>query len=110
MRLLSSGEDRSVKVWDLVLNKEVASLKENQGRVSCFAFTNDQKTLFVGARDGKIALYNTLEQFKLITTLTPLENEDDEVTALMYHKVSEARSYLLVGNSTGQLMAIDLQT
>jgi WD40 repeat protein len=41
MRLLSSAEDFTVKVWDLVLNKEVASLKENKGRVSCFAFTND---------------------------------------------------------------------
>lgn len=28
-RLLSSGEDHTVKVWDLILNKEIAALKGN---------------------------------------------------------------------------------
>jgi WD40 repeat protein len=64
LRLLSSGEDHTVKVWDLVLNKEVAALKGNQGRCTAFLFTNDLKTLFVSARDGKITLYNTQEKFK----------------------------------------------
>jgi hypothetical protein len=36
LRLVSSGEDYSVKVWDMVLNKEIASLKGNKGRVSSF--------------------------------------------------------------------------
>lgn len=53
----------------MVLNKEIASLKGNRGRVTSFQFTNDFKTLIVGARDGKIALYNTHDHFKLITVL-----------------------------------------
>jgi len=61
LRLVSSGEDFIVKIWDMVLNKEIAALKGNKGRVSSFQFTNDYKTLIVGARDGKIALYNTHE-------------------------------------------------
>ena len=86
LRLLSSGEDFTVKVWDLVLNKDVATLRGNMGRISCFQHTHDLKTLFVGARDGKIAVYNCHENYKLITTLTPLldigGSADDEVTAL----------------------------
>ena len=64
LRLLSAGEDHTVKVWDLVLNKEVAALKGNIGRCTALKFTNDLKTVFVGARDGKITLYNCLERFK----------------------------------------------
>jgi len=32
LRLLSAGEDHTVKIWDLVLNKEIAALKGNIGR------------------------------------------------------------------------------
>jgi hypothetical protein len=36
LRLVSSGEDFVVKVWDMVLNKEIAALKGNKGRVTSF--------------------------------------------------------------------------
>jgi len=36
MRLVSAAEDYLVKVWDMVLNKEIAALKGNRGRVSCY--------------------------------------------------------------------------
>ena len=58
MKLVSAAEDLNVKVWDMVLNKEIATLKNNRGRVSSIQFTKDFKTLIVGSRDGKIALYN----------------------------------------------------
>lgn len=35
-RLVSSSEDYTTRVWDLVLNKEVACMRENQGRVTCY--------------------------------------------------------------------------
>lgn len=59
LRLVSAAEDFVVKVWDMVLNKEIAAMKANKGRATCFQFTNDYKTLIVGARDGNIAFYNT---------------------------------------------------
>ena len=58
LKLISAAEDMSVKVWDLVLNSEIATLKAAQGRVSAITFSNDYKTMFVGARDGTVALYN----------------------------------------------------
>lgn len=64
LKLISAAEDFNVKVWDMVLNKEVASCKGNKGRVTSIQFTNDHKTLIVGARDGRIALYNTTDKFK----------------------------------------------
>ncbi len=85
LQLVSSGEDQTVKVWDMVLNKEIAALKGNRGRVTSFQFTNDFKTMIVGARDGKIALYNTHDQFKLITMLDLQElgmQSEEEVTCL----------------------------
>jgi len=59
LQLFSAGEDHTVKVWDLVLNKEIAALKGNTGRCTSIQFTNDLKTVLIAARDGKITLYNT---------------------------------------------------
>ena len=56
--MISSGEDLTVKVWDLVLDTQIATLKGTQARVTSFAFTKDYKTLIVGAKDGNIAFYN----------------------------------------------------
>jgi len=36
LRLVSSGEDYTVKIWDMVLNKEIAAMRGTQGRVTCF--------------------------------------------------------------------------
>jgi WD40 repeat protein len=58
LKLVSAAEDFDVKVWDLVLNKEIASLKGNKGRVSSLLFTKDFRTMIVGSRDGLIVLYN----------------------------------------------------
>ena len=110
LRLLSAGEDHTVKVWDLVLNKEVAALKGNVGRCTAIQFTNDSKTLFVGARDGKITMYNSQERFKQIgqLDLKELGLDEEEVTCLSYIQVNQKSSLLAVGGSKGQLYLIDL--
>lgn len=60
LRLISAAEDMLVKVWDLVLNTEIATIKgAHGGRASCFAFSKDFKTLIIGSRDGTIAFMNT---------------------------------------------------
>ena len=69
------------------MNKEIAAMKGNQGRVTCFQFSNDGKTMMVGARDGKIALYNTTNFFKIITVIDLQElgiEGEDEVTCMQY--------------------------
>jgi len=53
-----------VKVWDLVLNTEIATIKGVKGgRATCFAFSNDFKTLIAGYRDGSISFFHTQKQF-----------------------------------------------
>ena len=113
LRVVSSAEDFVVKVWDMFLNKEVAAMKANRGRVSSFQFTNDYKTLIVGARDGKIALYNTTDHFKLITLISLKElglQDEEEVTCMQYVYLNAKSSLLAVGGGTGQLCVIDLAT
>ena len=74
----------------MVLAKEIANLRgHNQGRVSCFAHTNDSKTLFVGSRDGRVCLYSTFDKYKHVTTIQPYltghkgdESDQIEVTAM----------------------------
>jgi len=65
--------------------------------------------MFVGSRDGKIALYNTKESYKLVTTLKLFEKED-EVTCMLYHQANPTQSFLIIGISTGQLAVVDLTT
>lgn len=67
MRLVSAAEDMVVKVWDMVLNTEIATIKgATGGRATCFAFSHDFKTLFVGYRDGSIAFFHTEKEFKML--------------------------------------------
>ena len=67
LRLVSAAEDMLVKVWDMVLNTEIATIKGvTSGRATCFAFSNDYKTLIVGYRDGSISFFNTQKEFKMI--------------------------------------------
>ena len=103
LKVISSAEDFLVKVWDLVLGKDIVTLKGNLGRVTSIEFTRDAKTMFVGARDGKISLYNTQNQFKLISTIScqELGLADEEVTCLKYVYLNEKSSLLVIGGETG---------
>jgi len=68
--------------------------------------------MIVGARDGKISLYNTTNQFKLITVIDlnelGLVEEDYEVTCMAYVQFSGDSSLLAVGSGKGSLCIIDL--
>ena len=69
LRLISAAEDMLVKVWDMVLNTEIATIRGatvQSGRATCFAFSRDLKTLMIGYRDGSISFLNTQKEFKLI--------------------------------------------
>lgn len=95
----------------MVLNKEISVLKGNRGRVTSFKFTNDGKTMMVGARDGKVALYNTTDQYKLITLVQHKQlgfDEEDEVTAMDYIYVNATTSYLAIGSGKGNLKILNL--
>jgi WD40 repeat protein len=39
LKLITAGEDLCVKVWDLVINKQVASLQGSMGRITSLCFS-----------------------------------------------------------------------
>jgi WD40 repeat protein len=88
LRLITAGEDLVVKVWDLVINKEVASIRGCMGRITSLVITKDHKTLIVGSKDGKIAFYNVSDNYRQIAVFEaksmgiPPGDVDLEVNAL----------------------------
>ena len=117
LRLVSAAEDMLVKVWDLVLSTEIATIRPTQagGRATCFAFSNDFKTLMVASRDSTIAFLNTHNDFKLIHTIKcnstlGFASDEEEVNALVYLNFGSQTSYLAIGSTSGQLVILDLAT
>lgn len=74
LKLITAGEDLCVKVWDLVINKEVASLRGSLARITSLCFSKDLKTLIVGAKDGKIAFYNAADNFRQIALMDAVKD------------------------------------
>ena len=116
LKLITAGEDLCVKVWDLVINKQVTSLQGSMGRITSLCFSQDLKTLIVGAKDGKIAFYNATDNFRQIAVMDAVKNMgipnpnaeiDIEVNALCYLSLKLGH-FLAVGTNIGQLVLIDL--
>lgn len=108
LRIVSAAEDMLVKVWDLVLNTEVNTLRASQsgGRATCFAFSKDFKTMMVGSRDGSIAFFNTQKNFKLIhrvvcNTALGFATDEEEINSLVYLNFGGQTSYLAIGTTSG---------
>ena len=117
LKLVTAGEDLCVKVWDLVINKEMASLRGSLARISSLCFSKDNKTLIVGAKDGKIAFYNAADNFRQIAVMdavkdmqipNTLEEATLEVNALCFLSLSKFGQFLAVGTNSGQLALVDL--
>ena len=72
LRLLSTAEDFVVRVWDLVLKKEIGSMRpkgideKKAAATTSFAFTNDRKVIITGGRDGCLHFWNAMDNYKLI--------------------------------------------
>lgn len=90
LRLITAGEDLVVKVWDLVINKEVATLRGSMGRITSLVVTKDQKTLIIGSKDGKVSFYNAADNYRQIAVMDAgrdmgISNSADlEVNALSF--------------------------
>jgi WD40 repeat protein/serine/threonine protein kinase len=57
-KLASAGEDRVVKVWDLVSGRMLQSFAVHNDAVWGLAFDRDGKLLASGSRDGTVALWD----------------------------------------------------
>ena len=106
LQLISAAEDMLVKVWDLVLNTEICTIKmptPSAGRATCFAFSKDFKTVMIGYRDGSITFLNTQKEFSLLhiikcDTKLGFETDEEEIHAMVYMTFGGQTSYLAVGS------------
>ena len=118
LQLISAAEDMLVKVWDLVLNTEICTIKmptPSAGRATCFAFSKDFKTVMIGYRDGSITFLNTQKEFSLLhiikcDTKLGFETDEEEIHAMVYMTFGGQTSYLAVGSQTGKIVVLDLAT
>ena len=92
LKLISCAEDFVIRVWDLVLKKEVATMKPRGAdhmahMTTSLAFSNDKKTLISGGRDSCMHFWDAMDHFKHISTVQIDKIgclPDEEITALTF--------------------------
>jgi len=109
MMLYSVSEEGTIKVWDLVLNACIGTMKYHRSQIPSIVFTNDCKTLIVSSRDQKLSFWN-LEQNKF-DRLGAIQLEED-VEGMQYVNLEVADDknvpYLITGGTDGILKILDV--
>jgi U3 small nucleolar RNA-associated protein 13 len=117
LKLLSCAEDFVIRVWDLVLKKEVAVMKpkgkdDNMAHMTTsLVFTNDRKTLITGGRDSCLHFWNVQDNFKHISSVK-IESlgalKFDEINCLVYVG-SKEDPCIIIGGSSGQVLVYSVK-
>jgi WD40 repeat protein len=58
-RLVSGGNDKTIKVWDAAMGTELLTLRGHRDGVTCVAFSRDGRLLISGSRDKTIRLWDS---------------------------------------------------
>jgi U3 small nucleolar RNA-associated protein 13 len=101
--LYSASEDGTVKIWDILLNKQVGSLSGHSNGVRHLALTNDAMSLISVTADNNIYIWklgNKPESSSLIKTY----NCGKEISAVYYF----TRSKEIKGNNNSSTSAKEL--
>ena len=108
LKLLSTAEDFTIKVWDLVLKKDVAVMKpkskeDGQGhRTTSMLFTADGKTLITAGLDGCIHFWNVVDNFKLVSSISASSLgalRYEEIMTMVYLSLKDDPCLVLGGHS-----------
>ena len=118
LKLISTGEDFQIRVWDLILKKEVATMKpkgkeDNMAHMTTsFVFTNDKKTLISGGRDGCLHFWNAHDSYKLISSV-----QIESLGALKYEEIismvylaSKEDPCIIFGGQSGQICVYSIKS
>ena len=117
LKLISCAEDFVIRVWDLVLKKEVANLKpkgeDNMAHsTTSIEFTNDRKTMISGGRDSCIHFWSTRENFKHISSVK-IESlgalKYDEINCMVYTSAVSDDPCLIIGGFSGQVCVYSIK-
>lgn len=101
--IVSSGGDRTIKLWNFATGKQISSLNAYSQQVNVVAISPDGKTLVSGSDDNTIKIWNLATQ-KQIRTLT---GHSDSVHALAISADSET---LVSGSDDNTIKIWDLAT
>ncbi|MEH2376853.1 serine/threonine-protein kinase [Nostoc sp.] len=101
--IASSGDDRTIKLWNLATGKQISSLNGYSQQVNVVVISPDGKTLVSGSNDNTIKIWN-LATRKLIRTL---DGHSDSVHALAISADSET---LVSGSDDKTIKIWDLAT
>ncbi|RHZ15982.1 hypothetical protein DYB26_013455, partial [Aphanomyces astaci] len=69
LQLVSASDDSTVRVWDLVAQKEVGCIKDHMSPATTVAFSNDGYTLLSSGRDKVINFWDLRKQVLVKTVL-----------------------------------------
>jgi U3 small nucleolar RNA-associated protein 13 len=103
--LISSAEDCTIKVWDLVIRQERATLKGHQALVTSISFSADKSTLISSSKDGKLGFWNVKDNFKQLS-LMKYSSQEPELNVAYY--VQRETPFIIVGGATGALSVYDI--
>lgn len=56
--VMTAGEDKIIKMWDVNTGIDVQSFTGHEAPVKCITITNDGNTMISGDKDGKILIWN----------------------------------------------------
>lgn len=63
VHLVSCSQDGSVRIWDVLKEKEKDLIKDFEGSVNCISLSPDQKTLVSGSSDRMIKVFKLSYKF-----------------------------------------------
>jgi U3 small nucleolar RNA-associated protein 13 len=114
--IYSGSEDGTIKVWDIILNKCVASLDGHTRAVRHIQLTNDGKSLISATADNNIYVWK-LSNKSNESSLLKFYNFNKEISSINYFtksrinkEVKELTPSILVGCEDGSLVEFNLKT
>lgn len=90
-----------------MLRAEVAHLRGHSALVTSLTFSPDRSTLVTCAKDGKLAFWNSKDNYQLISMIKYSKTEN-ELNAVAFMTGKDDASYLIVGGASGALSVFDI--
>jgi WD40 repeat protein len=85
IRLATTGDDRVIRIWDVVSGRQVMTLSGHSDKVWAVAVSPDGRSLASGSDDRTIKLWNALTGEEVAT----LKGHTDWISSVAFHRRNE---------------------